>query len=344
MRVLAACSLGGAGHLQPLLPLLEAAHQNGDETLVVAPPALAVMVAETGHRFAAGGEPPDQAVARIRERLPIAPAHEASVLGNRELFGRLATTAMLPAMEAIVDDWKPDLVLRDPCEYASTVVAMRRDIRMAQVAIGVAEVEWGSIDVAAAALEEHQPGLVDALRGSAYLSRFPASMDAPWFVDTRRFRIDESLSGRSITDWWHGSRAPLVYVSFGTVLGHMTVAAGVYATVLEAVRELDRGYCSPSGAASTRRASTRFRATSTSRPGSTKPTSSPRPSSSCATGGRGRRTARSRPVCHWSWSRCSPTSSPTQNTSPRREPASWSTPADRPTVADSPRAWATLPT
>lgn len=239
MRVLAACSLGGAGHLQPLLPLLDAARAKGDETLVVAPPALAAMVAETGHPFAAGGEPPEHAVARIRERLPIAPALEASVLGNRELFGRLAATAMVPAMDRIVADWRPDLVLRDPCEYASAIVAKRRNISMAQVAIGLADVEWGSIDVAAPALEEHEPGLVDALRRSPYVSRFPSSMDASRFVDTRRFRETVVHKRGSVVDWWNGSRAPLVYVSCGTVLGHMSIAASVYTTMLEAVREID---------------------------------------------------------------------------------------------------------
>src|SRR5438132_6872554 len=99
MRVLAACSLGGAGHLNPLLPFLRAARRRGDETLVIGPPALKEMVELAGFPFRAGGEPPEAAVAPIRERLPVAPPQEASVLGNRDLFGRLATTAMLPGME-----------------------------------------------------------------------------------------------------------------------------------------------------------------------------------------------------------------------------------------------------
>jgi UDP:flavonoid glycosyltransferase YjiC (YdhE family) len=221
-----------------MLPFLDGARANGDETLVVGPPALADMVAGTGHRFTAGGEPPEEAIAPIREQLPVAPAHEASVLGNRELFGRLATTAMLPAMEAVASDWQPDLVLRDPCEYASAIVATGFDIPAAQVAIGLAEVEWGSVDVAAPALEEHRTGLVDDIRRSPYLSRFPASMDTSPFVDTRRFR-EASGDSRGIDDWWNGSRAPLVYASFGTVLGHMSVAAGVYETIFRAVQSID---------------------------------------------------------------------------------------------------------
>jgi hypothetical protein len=128
VRVLAACSLGGAGHLGPLLPLLAAARDAGDEVVVVAPPALEEMVARAGYAFLAGGEPPEAEVRPIRERLPVAPRAEAAVLGDRELFGRLATDAMLPAMERAFDELQPQLVLREPCEYASAVAAARRGV------------------------------------------------------------------------------------------------------------------------------------------------------------------------------------------------------------------------
>jgi len=63
MRVLGACSLGGAGHLGPLRPFLDAAVRAGHETAVVAPPAMAAMVEATGHLFWRGGEPPEADVA-----------------------------------------------------------------------------------------------------------------------------------------------------------------------------------------------------------------------------------------------------------------------------------------
>jgi hypothetical protein len=170
VRVLAACSLGGAGHLQPLLPFLDDARRRGHETLVVAPPALTMMIEETRHPFVAGGEPSETEVAPIRERLPVAPPAEASVLANRELFGRLATTAMLPAMARVLAEWKPDIILRNPCEYASAVIANEIGITAVQVAIGLADVEWGSIDIAAPALEAHRAGLADELRRSPYVT------------------------------------------------------------------------------------------------------------------------------------------------------------------------------
>jgi hypothetical protein len=218
---------------------LDAARGRGHDTLVIGPPALSRMVEESGHPFVAGGEPPESDVAPIRERLPIVPAPEASVLGNCELFGRLATAAMLPAMERVLTAWQPDIVLRDPCEYASAVIANPLDVATVQVAIGLAAVEWGSIDVAAPALERHRSGLAEELRRSPYVSRFPVSLDASPFPDTRRFRELARRARGSLPDWWNGSQGPLVYVSFGTVLGHMSMAAEVYRTALQAVAEID---------------------------------------------------------------------------------------------------------
>jgi UDP:flavonoid glycosyltransferase YjiC (YdhE family) len=239
MRVLAACSLGGAGHLNPLLPFLGAARRRGDEVLAIGPPSMREMAERAGYPFQPGGEPPEHEVATIRERLPVASPLEASALGNRELFGRLATIAMLPSMEHTCAEWAPDLVLRDPCEYASAVVAGRLGIPTAQVAISLAQAEAGSIDVAAPALEQHRTGLVDELRASPYLTRFPASLDPSPFPTTIRFREPSTATGASLPDWWDGSDAPLVYVTFGTVLGYMPLAAGVYRTALAAVHGLD---------------------------------------------------------------------------------------------------------
>ncbi len=237
MRVLAACSLGGSGHFQPLLPFLAAARRRGDDVVVVAPPALGEMVASAGYAFEPGGEPPESDVAPIRELLPTLPADEASVLGNRDLFARLAADAMLPRMDEVCASWRPGLILRDPTEYASAVVAAERGIRVAQVAISLADHERGSIAAAAPALEEHRAGLVDELVASAMLTRFPASLDPSPFPTTRRYR-EPIEPAEPLPDWWDGSDDPLVYATFGTVLGHMSHAAAVYRTALRAVADL----------------------------------------------------------------------------------------------------------
>lgn len=238
MRVLGACSLGGAGHLQPLVPLLAAARRLGHEVAVVAPPSMAPMVAEAGFEWTGGGEPDEDEVRPIRERLPIAPPAEASLLGERELFGRLAAGAMLPAMRAACDRWPPDLVLRETCEHASTVVAAERGLRVAQVGISVAAGEWTAIGLSAPSVAEHAAGAPALNRSMPYLTRFPASIDPSEFPTTVRYHVPPAPAA-PLPDWWDGSTAPLVYVTFGTVLGHMSFAADIYRLVLDAVTDLE---------------------------------------------------------------------------------------------------------
>lgn len=238
MRILAACSLGGAGHLQPLLPFLDAAARRGDERLVVGPVALADMVRSAGHEFRAGNEPPEVEVVPIRERLAVVPAREATVLAARELFGRRATAAMLPAMETVAAQWRPDLVLREPTEYASAVVAERSGIPVAQVAISVAQGEQRCIELAATALDRYGTQVVDRLRTSPYLTRFPPSTDPSPFPTTIRYRVPVAGPTTPLPDWWHGARAPLVYATFGSVLGSMSAAHGIFRAALAALERV----------------------------------------------------------------------------------------------------------
>jgi hypothetical protein len=196
------------------------------------------MVESVGFPFRAGGEPPEERVAAIRERLPVVPAAKASVLGNRELFGRLATAALLAAMEEAWDDWAPDLALRDPTEYASAVLAARTRTPIAQVAISLAEAEAGSIAAAAPVLQECRQGLVSALRAQPYLTRFPASIDPSPFADTVRYH-EPRETPVPLPDWWRGASSPLIYMTFGTVLGYMSIAAETYRMVLSAVQRIN---------------------------------------------------------------------------------------------------------
>jgi len=238
VRILATCSLGGAGHWLPLSTVLRGAEQRGDELVVLGPPALREMVEHSGFAFTTGGEPSEAEVAPIRERLPTASTEEASVLGNRDLFGRLAATAMLPSVSAICAEWKPDLVLRDPCEYASAVIAGNLGIPSAHVAISLAEVEWASLTAASPALEEHRHGLTAEIAATPYLSRFPETIDPSPFATTVRYRRETPPRIEQLPDWWRASTAPLVYVTLGTVLPHMSFAEEQYRLLLAALADV----------------------------------------------------------------------------------------------------------
>ena len=47
-----------------------------------------------------------------------------------------------------------------------------------------------------------------------------------------RYREPGTPAGGALPAWWASASAPLVYVSFGTVLGHMSFAGDVYRVLI----------------------------------------------------------------------------------------------------------------
>lgn len=220
-----------------MLPLLRAAHARGDEVVLVAPEGLRPLAAEAGLELTPIGQPTEEVIAPIRAQLPVLPQAEAARLGNVELFGRLATEAALPTIEQVVGAARPDLVLRDPCEHASVVAATRRSVAFATVAISLAEAEWGAVTMVEPVIDALAAGATDLVRRSPYVTAFPAALDPSPFPDTLRLRPDEP-SPQPLTDWWPGDARPLVYLTMGTVLGHMDIAPTVLRTLVDAVATL----------------------------------------------------------------------------------------------------------
>jgi UDP:flavonoid glycosyltransferase YjiC (YdhE family) len=241
MRVLLTCS-GAASHFNPLVPFVEAFERRGDDVLVVVPPALAALVETSGHTYRLAADPPSDEVAAIWRRVPALAPKEMSVLVDKEIFGRLNTAALLPTVEDVCTKWHPDLVLREPCEYAAAIAAERAGIRHAQVAISLAEIEASVLTMIAPVLEQYESGIVERITAAPYLTRFPASLDSSRFAMTQRFR--EDAVGRAqrrrepLPDWWRGDPAPLVYLTLGTVAGGLPIGAAAYRAALGAVAGL----------------------------------------------------------------------------------------------------------
>jgi UDP:flavonoid glycosyltransferase YjiC (YdhE family) len=242
VRVLFA-STRGAGHLNPLVPLIEACRRRGDEVLVAGPPVLAEAVEGAGYPFWPGAAPPEDELGAVWGRVVTVSREEGNLLVVGEIFGRLNVRAMLPALVAACREWRPDLVLRDPAEFASAVAAEEHGIRHARVGIGLAAVEDQMVSVAGGALEERWPGVAERIRASPYLTAVPGSLEDPETPGpprTRRFR-DPATDGTSgaLPDWWAGDERPLVYVTFGTVTGTVPFAAALYGSALAAAEGLD---------------------------------------------------------------------------------------------------------
>lgn len=235
MRVLFA-STGGSGHFQPLIPFIDACTARGDEVLVVGPPKLEAALAARAEPYRIGGGPSDEELGAVIAGVStMAPRERESTL-IRELFGRLCAGALLPAVEEACDDWRPDLVLHEVGEYASVIAADRRGIPHAQISVSAAEMQDFALGAATPVLEAYATGLVDRLRASPFVSRFPGSLDPSPFAGTRRYHDAGAPSGAgSLPDWWEGNDDPLVYLTLGTEAGGLPDTAAVYRAALEAV-------------------------------------------------------------------------------------------------------------
>jgi len=237
MRLLI-CSTGLAGHFNPLLPFIDAARERGDELFVVVPPGLASEVDALGvaHYLS---DPPDPTKSKeLWRRAARLPHASAARLLDGEFFGRLSTEAMLDTVESACDTFHPDLILREPCAYAGAVVAKRRGIAHAQVAISTARTEWSVIGLVGSILEDIEDGMEQFLRETRYLSRLPTSLDPSPFPRTLRYREDEVPELAEPGRWARGS-GPLIYLTFGSVAGGLGTARLAFQFTIEAVAGLD---------------------------------------------------------------------------------------------------------
>jgi hypothetical protein len=236
-------STSGMGHFNPLVPFIDAAVARGDDVLVVGPPKLKAVLAARDQAYRIGAAPAEAEVAQFRGLLAKVSPEDAEGMVNREFFGRLCTAAMLPSLEEACDDWRPGLVLHEPCEYSAAVAAGRRGIPHAQVAISLAQVEASVLAHTVPSLEAYGGLIGDQIKASWYLTRFPPSVDPSPYPATRRFRETGPAdactpSSVPLPDWWEGNDAPLVYVTFGTMAGGTAAGDAAFRAALDAVSGL----------------------------------------------------------------------------------------------------------
>lgn len=240
MRVLASIQ-PGTGHLLPVVPTLRALRDAGHDVVVASSAPLLAEVEAAGLSF-----------------LPVGPAfHESAVdaalpgfraagaLGQIRMWVDLAPR-VLPDLLAAVDRVRPDLVLREPWEFAAWLASDIRGLPM--VVHGVGSIPPASLLAAAAgeplAAMRAAAGLppdpqLDSLFGSGLVTSTPVALrflpvQLPP-VPQRHVRLPlpppAPLPFARVRP-----RRPLVYVTLGTVFG---ATAGLLRTLVGGVADLD---------------------------------------------------------------------------------------------------------
>ncbi len=247
MRVMFSTT-AGSGHFGPLVPFARACVAAGHEVLVAAPASFAGEVRAAGFEHRPFADVPPELLGPVYGRLPSLSAEEATAVVMADVFGRLCAQAALPDLAAIVDEWRPDIVLREPAEYGSLVAARSAGVAQAVVAIGMMEMIDSVVPLVAAPLAELDglAGLPEgaaaaALRASSTLTCVPAVLDGSGTTGStgagsiHRY-FDDSLTTRAgaLPPAWGEPSQPLVYVTFGSVAAGMGDFADLYPAVLAA--------------------------------------------------------------------------------------------------------------
>lgn len=226
-----ASSLGGAGHLEPIVEVARQLASSGSDVSLLVPPALQQAALDSGLDTDVGLEPAPGVVESYHDRIHV------SGLVDRELFAQHCTAAMLPAAVDLFARERPALVLRESTEYGSAVAAVAAGIPFGTIAISQARIERGVLAMVASTLDGFGDGVATAIASAPFLSSFPGSLDPSEWPTTTRYRLHDDVPA-PLPAWWGEATAPLLYVTFGSVVGHMGLAERVFRAAIDAVADL----------------------------------------------------------------------------------------------------------
>ena len=243
MRVLLA-STAGAGHFGPLVPFAHALRRAGHEILVAAPVSAQPRVERAGLPSISFADPLEGDLAPVRERLRTATPDEANEIVLSETFGRVRSRAALPGVELAMDAWRPHVVLRDSCEFASAVAAEARELPVARIGPWLLTMEELAVRLAAPAVDELRwwTGLEPdpdgaRLAASPYLTLTPRSVELPDGAEPER-TLRFHAAPPPLRAVRPADSPPLVYLTFGSVAASIGYFPGLYRTVIDALADL----------------------------------------------------------------------------------------------------------
>jgi len=236
----------GSGHFGPLVPFARACRDAGHEVKVAAPLSFTAAVAATRLDHAPFADVPPDVLGPIFGRLFELSREEANQVVIGEVFGRLDAQAALPGVTDIMANWRPDIVVREFCEFGSLVAAAKAGVPQIEVATGLAATVANALPLVAAPLAELDAiaGLPEgtayhALASGTVLSCVPAELDGEGETGglrVRRYRDGSLTAGPSSPPPpWGDHDHPLVYVTFGSVAAGLPPFAPLYRSVLDAL-------------------------------------------------------------------------------------------------------------
>jgi len=231
------------------LPYAQVLATRGHEVLITAPAEVAEPLRNTELRFAPFDHPGDETLGPIWARFASATQDESMTIAVRDLFvGANARFALSKLLDTI-KSFRPDLIVRDSIEYGSLIAAETLDVRHVRVAVHSVSFEEEIPALATGPLDALRrsvglsPDEAASLTKEAVFSSFPAALD----VVPASSAMQPPFRSRAIEDppstlpaTWapEGDPRPLIYVTFGSIVGNIDHIKGIYQTALDALRDL----------------------------------------------------------------------------------------------------------
>jgi UDP:flavonoid glycosyltransferase YjiC (YdhE family) len=217
--------------------------------LVAAPESFAAPVKRAGYDFWPCADLPEDSWRAVMAKLEGLDQDTANGLVMREVFANLNAHAVLPRMFAAVEEWRPDVILRESCEFASYIAAERAGLPHVCVGVTLGEFETSLPELVSAPVAELRvsAGLApdpdgDRLWQAPFLTLAPVSLGDPASSGrshVRRFREPAlDTPAQALPLWWADDDDPLVYVTFGSVVGGSPEVTAVLRAVVEALADL----------------------------------------------------------------------------------------------------------
>jgi len=230
-----------------MIPFATAWGAAGHDIAVAAPASFREAVERTGFEFRPFADAPQDELDAVFSTLHQESPDEGNIRVVRDVFATIDATAALPGLNDLISEWRPDVVVREACEFAAYVAAERHDLPQLRVAVGLASFEEPMIahcEPPLAALRRSvgltaDPGL-RRLLSAPRLTTLPASVDAA-AAETGTQRFSEAARDarpEPLTDWWGGAADPLVYVSFGTVAAGIGMFPDLYLAAAGALADV----------------------------------------------------------------------------------------------------------
>lgn len=137
MRVLFA-GVPGHGHVLPMLALVDAFRAVGDQVTIATGPDLCRYLQDRGYRTVAAGASGEQLRDFVRlNRPPHLPPNQGMAFAWGELFTRFHAPLMLADLLAVIDGWKPDLLIHESAEFATPLAGTLRGLPWVNHGYGV---------------------------------------------------------------------------------------------------------------------------------------------------------------------------------------------------------------